>query len=547
MKKLTLKLIRVLMSIVLLVAVLPVAGTAATVFSDIEPGIWYEKDVYALVSQGVLSGTGNGKFSPGKGLTRAEIAAMLANTVLTESDVNQYKGYSNFTDVPKNVWFTPYINWAYEAGIISGYGGGIYRPYNNVNRQELAQMIVNFSTYMAYPMKNVNNPITFTDNANIENWARASVEKCQRAGVISGFTNGSFQPKSSALRSEAASMYNRFLSSSTNTEYTIVRKKVNGISVRAVEFTPTNYTASAVIGLNSTNIYNGETMQAMVSRTGAKFAINAAYFDLSSYFANATIINNGKIMTVDNNYAPYKPAFVVDTRGNASIQGFTLIQTATVQKADGTQYTLESSVVSNKRPSTSADATRILFDRSWGTSVGIYARDAIAVDSNGYIVQKVSYVENVNIPEGGFVLYQRARRTYEGEFFDTCSVGDKIIMFQKYPGSEVEDISMSIASGPRIVKNSAVYGNASTYRQEGLGASDIASGTAKRVAIGVKGDGKVVMLYAYCTVAQLSDIMVKMGCKDAMNLDGGASTGIYANGLWLVSPDRKLNNIIAFS
>ena len=47
---------------------------------------------------------------------------------------------------------------------------------------------------------------------------------------------------------------------------------------------------------------------------------------------------------------------------------------------------------------------------------------------------------------------------------------------------------------------------------------------------------------------ELSSILVKLGCSDGINLDGGGSATLYVGGQWLCGPQsRKLNNMIAVS
>jgi exopolysaccharide biosynthesis protein len=41
--------------------------------------------------------------------------------------------------------------------------------------------------------------------------------------------------------------------------------------------------------------------------------------------------------------------------------------------------------------------------------------------------------------------------------------------------------------------------------------------------------------------------MKKLGCKDAMNLDGGASTYLNCNGKQIASPGRLLTNMLVFT
>ena len=107
-------------------------------------------------------------------------------------------------------------------------------------------------------------------------------------------------------------------------------------------------------------------------------------------------------------------------------------------------------------------------------------------------------------------------------------------------------MELSIAAGPKIVENGRPYGNASTYAAEGLGGIGGES-QARRVCIGVRYDGSLLILTAYASLPELSGIMAVMGCQSAVNLDGGGSTNLYVNGQWLYGPtDRALNNALYF-
>ena len=49
-------------------------------------------------------------------------------------------------------------------------------------------------------------------------------------------------------------------------------------------------------------------------------------------------------------------------------------------------------------------------------------------------------------------------------------------------------------------------------------------------------DGRQNKLSAGMTLAELSDYMLKLGCTDALNLDGGGSSTIWLNGKVMNSP-----------
>ena len=92
-----------------------------------------------------------------------------------------------------------------------------------------------------------------------------------------------------------------------------------------------------------------------------------------------------------------------------------------------------------------------------------------------------------------------------------------------------------------------MYGGYSTYREEGF-ADSVTSGSAVRVCVGIRDSGDLVIAEAYASMPKLAEIMVAMGCQDAVNFDGGGSVNLYVDGYWLYGPQsRLLNNMLVFT
>ena len=67
----------------------------------------------------------------------------------------------------------------------------------------------------------------------------------------------------------------------------------------------------------------------------------------------------------------------------------------------------------------------------------------------------------------------------------------------------------------------------------------------QRSAIGIKSDGRVLMVTgSNLKISELATIMQTLGCHSATNLDGGASSALYAEGKYLTYPGRKLNTVL---
>lgn len=536
------KLVSILLAAVLLCSCIAVPAAAAN-FSDVAAGAWYREAVYDLVGRGVINGTSPTTFSPQKELTRAQFATMLAKTALSEGELAQYDGGGSFKDINGH-WARRYINWAAEAGIINGYPDGSFKPDRLVSRQDMAVMTVNFSGATGRVMTAVKGEITFTDNGSIASYAAASVKLCQRADVIGGYKDGSFKPKGAATRAEAAVLYSNFLKKcKVSDRYDVLCKRILSTPVKSVTFDPSQFTANLAMGRDLVD--GSESPSSLAARIQPVIAANAAFFDMSSYMPLGTLIKEGRVITVADRFAPAKSAFSMDSEGNFSIENFTTRHTVTLHKDDGTDSVLEA-VTFNKWPSSDKDGARILFTRDWGHNLCFPAVDAVTIAEDGTILA-IDHNKDVAIPETGYVLAQRSRRQFEGDFFDSCRVGDVLDVQRLYDGASTQDLRLSIGAGPRIVKDGVPCGSTESYRAEGFSDPNITVYSALRVCIGIRADGQLVIASATTTLSHLAEIMIELGCTDVVNFDGGGSSNLYVGGFWLVGPQsRRLNNILYF-
>lgn len=104
-------------------------------FRDVASGSWYNTYVATLNNAGVITDSSNGYFRPNEAITRAELAAMLANFTDTAGAANY------FNDVSAKYWAANAIAICAKLGWITGYPDGTFRPDKNVTRAELMAMI----------------------------------------------------------------------------------------------------------------------------------------------------------------------------------------------------------------------------------------------------------------------------------------------------------------------------------------------------------------------------------------------------------------------
>lgn len=98
-----------------------------------------------------------------------------------------------------------------------------------------------------------------------------------------------------------------------------------------------------------------------------------------------------------------------------------------------------------------------------------------------------------------------------------------------------------LCCGPSLISRGAI---SISLRREGFGNSLTAPAT--RTAVGITRSGKLLLVAvnrktSFHAVAKL---MRSLGVVDALSLDGGSSTGLYADGRYMAAPGRRLTNLL---
>ena len=105
-------------------------------FDDATSG-WYKPAVDFAQASGLMSGMGDNKFAPDVTTTRAMVAQVMYE-LADEPDVSGLT--CPLSDVDSTAWYADAVIWAYNAGVVSGYEDGTFRPGRAITRQEMAVM-----------------------------------------------------------------------------------------------------------------------------------------------------------------------------------------------------------------------------------------------------------------------------------------------------------------------------------------------------------------------------------------------------------------------
>lgn len=125
---------------------LPAAAFSETdvfAFRDIAENNVYGDAINYLHDQDYVEGYADGTFKAEDMVNRSEALKIILNATETELySVGYNEAPLEFPDVEPSDWFYPYVETAYQLGIIHGHEDGFFRPNEGVNRMEAIKMLL---------------------------------------------------------------------------------------------------------------------------------------------------------------------------------------------------------------------------------------------------------------------------------------------------------------------------------------------------------------------------------------------------------------------
>ena len=181
-----------------------VEGASDGGFTDLDRAAWAEESIMNLVERGIVNGMGDGTFNPNGNVTREQFVKML----LLSFGIEATSTSSPMTDVDGSAWYAPYVNTAYELGIVKGVSDtefGVGRP---ITRQDLVTMIMRACDEYGLEVSKTR-AVSFTDAADIADYAYDAVMDLASAGVINGVSEGVFAPVENTTRAQVSVILDR--------------------------------------------------------------------------------------------------------------------------------------------------------------------------------------------------------------------------------------------------------------------------------------------------------------------------------------------------
>lgn len=295
------------------------------------------------------------------------------------------------------------------------------------------------------------------------------------------------------------------------------------------------------IGLAKNAVGNVDHLKTIADSRKADTAINGTYFEAYGGIPEpwGTLIVNGEAAHVTH----------MGTTIGFTLEGTAKMADLRIKIEGGTEgsYSWPNNWYAyfiNRTPPKGGTSS-YLFTPARGSRIGFDYGTAITVKDG--LVTRITENENVAIPKDGFVIVLNG--TEKANLVKRFEIGKKVhyrLLFQDAESNPIawDDVVTAVGAGPRVVKDGKVFIQAES---EGFKEAKILTAAASRSGIGIKADGSIVLVtVGKATIKELGGILRALGAIQAMNLDGGASSGLYANGKMLTMPGRLISNSLLF-
>ncbi len=174
--------------------------------TDLDTSAWFYEPVKFAYEHGLMSGTGDGNFSPQMETSRAMIVQVIYNIA-----GQPYVIGTDFSDVPSDAWYTRAVAWASAVGVARGIGNNEFNSYGNMTREQLVVMLYGFEKLLTKENYTGSTALSFNDTSSFNSWGIEATAWAVSKGIVAGKPNGGFDPQASATRAEVAQILKNFV------------------------------------------------------------------------------------------------------------------------------------------------------------------------------------------------------------------------------------------------------------------------------------------------------------------------------------------------
>lgn len=175
-------------------------------FNDLQSVGWAVTAINTLAQAGIISKNTEMMFKPLNNVKREEFVKL----IVSGFNLNNPNATSDFTDVDKNSWFYPYVSSMTILNLVKGYNDHSFGAGQAITRQDIAVLLYRVIQHKALDVT-PSEPVLFGDDPIISDYAKDAVYMMRQMCIIRGTPENMFKPTSFATRAEAAQMlYNAY-------------------------------------------------------------------------------------------------------------------------------------------------------------------------------------------------------------------------------------------------------------------------------------------------------------------------------------------------
>ncbi|MFB9329194.1 glycoside hydrolase family 3 N-terminal domain-containing protein [Paenibacillus aurantiacus] len=172
-------------------------------FRDLQQAVWAQESIEALAARGAIDGIGSGQFAPNGELTRAAFVKMLLEAFDFSGEQQESRP---FADVTGSAWYSDAVASAQALGLVNGKPDGTFGPSEAITREEMAIILFRAGELLGLELSDAAEGGAFKDASAFAGYAKEAIGRIQAAGLMKGLPDGSFGPKLTATRAQAATV-----------------------------------------------------------------------------------------------------------------------------------------------------------------------------------------------------------------------------------------------------------------------------------------------------------------------------------------------------
>ncbi len=518
-----------------------------------------------LKALNLFEGVSDTEFELGRAPTRVEALVMLLRALGKGAEAKNSAWAHPFTDVPP--WADGYVGYAYTNKLTNG-----------VSDSEFGTGDASAAMYLTFMLR----ALGYSDAGDRDfNWAdpftlarqagilpdRVDTADFWRADVVSV----TYAALSAKLKDSAQTLAQKLIAAGVFTQErfdalyradvfdgdptpdvpqpaasdeTVTHQVVtiDGVTAHVLTVNLKNPRVRLRAGMVDGTVAARESFSETVTRSGGALAVITANFmngDSEGNYPVGHFMSDGELKYIGSGYT------AVGITADGEVR-FGRPEIRVRMKPTQRQYDLYNAIGLNLSAQQQEWTLSTLYTPAFGARFETAVSGNITVVRGGSVQQyrTVAPGEQIDIPADGYVLllsdeYMR----YVPGVFAEPRTGEQMQLeyyldYADAEGFTLDGVTQIIAGAPRLVRNGAICTEQEPQFSGDRFAADFAS---SRTAVGVDAEGRLIFAtVTSATIPQLRSLMLSLGCVNAVNLDGGASTALYYDGVTYVRPGRQL-------